>query len=111
MLAANRTKEEQEAFAELTRNTYLYVRVGHDMRPMRFSRAGHVGLGAGGCEVLWRIETDERGVCLDILSGDERTCRLRRCADSVWRGEWLVHEKMPIDLVPVPRRLMSALPN
>ena len=111
MLAANRTNEEQEAFAELTRNTYLYVRVGHDMRPMRFSRAGHVGLGAGGCEVFWRIETDERGVCLDILSGDERTCRLRRCADSVWRGEWVVHEKMPIDLVPVPRRLMSALPN
>ncbi len=31
---------------------------------------------------------------------DRPTCHLRRDHEGVWRGAWLEHEKMPIELVP-----------
>lgn len=106
----NKMAAEQQAFRELTRNVFLYIRVGYDLRPMRFEPGGLVGLGAGGCEILWAIHCERGEVWLDIGSEHTRTCRLKKDRAGVWRGAWEVHELMPIELVPVPVRLLGARP-
>jgi hypothetical protein len=32
---------------------------------------------------------------------DRPTCHLKRDSDGVWRGAWLEHERMPIELIPL----------
>lgn len=111
LLPDQRTPAQKEAFVELTKNTFIYVRVGHDLRPMRFNSSGLITLGAGGCEACWDLKFQDGEVILNISSETSLTCRLRRGNDAVWRGAWENHEQMPIELVPVPPRLMGARPQ
>lgn len=81
---------------------YTYRRVGHDERRMVFWPDGKIGEGAAGCERVWKIEQTPVGPCLTIY-GDHggSTCHLQREIDGVFRGRWLNHERMPIELVPL----------
>jgi hypothetical protein len=89
---------------ELTAREYTYDRVGHDRRPMTFLPDGRVGVGAAGCEMFWNLTGDDGHALLDLSSETTLTCQLARGADGVWRGRWLHHERMPIELSPsVPR--------
>lgn len=84
-----------------------YHRVGHDRRSMTFLESGVIDQGAAGSEVFWDLNETNEGVILEILSGAETTCRLKEDAEGVWRGKWLHHEQMPIEL-SVRRRLQDA---
>ena len=54
--------------------------------------------GAAACERFWAVKQENGHVVLEILSAKELTCRLVPDERGVWRGHWLVHEKMPVEL-------------
>ena len=79
-----------------------YRRIGFDQRPLELRRGGVVGDGAADCERSWRIDLDQAGVPTLTIAGHRgATCRLRRDgASGRWKGRWLHHERMRIELVP-----------
>lgn len=80
---------------------YLYRRVDHDERPMELLPDGKIGEGAAGCELSWKIERTPSGAVLTIYGHHGgATCHLSAHQDGVWRGRWLAHERMPIELIP-----------
>lgn len=81
---------------------YTYHRVGHDKRRMILAEHGHIGDGSADCERTWQVETLPIGQVLTISdrSGGP-TCHLKRDADGTFRGRWLRHERMPIELTPL----------
>ncbi len=83
----------------LCATTWLYRRIGHDHREMRFLPNGSIGEGSAGCEKTWNLFALESRIELRISGNDQLTCILSRIGD-IWRGKWLVHEKMPVELVP-----------
>ncbi len=94
----------ERAAAELIIGTrFQYKRVGHDQRAMTFHGSGFVGEGAAGCEVLWDVKQQGGDVVLEISSEKELTCRLIQNERGVWIGRWERHERMPIELVPLPK--------
>jgi glycosyltransferase involved in cell wall biosynthesis len=99
---ASKPAKERSAAEHITGRAFVYCRVGFDERRMTFSPDGRVGEGAAGCEVFWDVKA-ARGsqIFLELSSGCEITCRLRREPDGTWRGRWIHHEKMPIVLSPV----------
>lgn len=95
------TEAEKEAVQRLVAHRWHYHRVGHDHRPMEFEEDGRIGEGRAGCEARWNISTDEDGLILRIIGRDAETAHLRLEADTGhWRGAWIVHEKMPCELLP-----------
>jgi hypothetical protein len=88
-----------------------YHRVGYDRRPMTFYENGVIDQGAAGCEVFWDLNETDEGIVLEILSGSETTCRLKEDQDGVWRGKWLRHEQMPIELSPGRGNIKAHLPH
>jgi hypothetical protein len=99
---ASKPANERSVAEGLTNRTFEYCRVGFDKRRMIFLSDGRVGEGAGGCELFWDVKAGRGGrLFLEISSGCEITCRLRRGSDGTWRGRWIHHEKMPIVLSPV----------
>lgn len=80
---------------------YLYRRVNHDERPMELLPDGKIGQGAAGCELTWKIERTPSGAVLTIYGHHGgATCHLSAHQDGIWRGRWLAHERMPIELIP-----------
>lgn len=49
-------------------------------------------------------------VNLTLSRLDRPTCHLRQGKDGIWRGAWLEHERMPIELelLPVPNQRPGA---
>jgi hypothetical protein len=88
-------------------NLFEYKRVGYDSRPMTFLPDGYIGQGAARREAFWKIEEHRGDALLLILGSPGITCVLRESADAVWRGRWLCHEKMPIELRPLARLTAS----
>ncbi len=87
---------------------YTYRRIGYDERPMELLPDGKIGEGAGGCELVWKIERTPVGSVLTIYGHHGGpTCHLTRMQDGVYRGKWLAHERMPIELVPVHRDMFQ----
>ena len=80
---------------------YEYRRVGHDSRAMTFAQDGRIGEGAAGCERRWELSEDRGGLTLWIAGGRQPICGLTQDADGVWKGRWMRHEQMPIELRPV----------
>jgi hypothetical protein len=88
---------------ELAGKTFIYDRVGYDLRPLSFRADGTVGAGGEEAERYYFLARGEetrrpRGRELVIGSAWEQTCRLRRGPDGIWRGRWLAHEGMPVTL-------------
>ncbi len=59
-----------------------------------------IGEGSAECERLWHVNEMNGEPVLTLSRIDRPTCLLRRDHEGVWRGAWLEHEKMPIELVP-----------
>jgi hypothetical protein len=94
---------ESSAAQALAGRRLTYERVGHDVRSMTLGEDGHVTEGSAGCEQFWWLEEDGR---LVIAAGNGvPTCRLTLDARGVWEGHWLVHEKMPVRLIPQDQAL------
>ena len=100
--AEKKSGDELAAAAQVAGRLFDYHRVGHDRRPMRLLPDGCIGEGAGGCEVYWDLRTAEDGkVRLEIFSDRDLTMRLETNGCEIWRGRWLRHECMPVELTPL----------
>src|ERR1051325_9970608 len=84
----------------ITTRPYRYHRVGFDSRLLSFRRNGTIGQGSADNEVYWDLYLDGSQPLLEIASLTRPTCLLTEEA-GVWKGQWLVHEQMPIELIPV----------
>jgi hypothetical protein len=93
-------RDEQEAACALTKRLFVYRRVGYDERLLGFLPRGRIGTGAKSCEVFWALRRENGDIVLEIAGENGLTCRLKADADRVWRGNWLVFEKMPVELIP-----------
>lgn len=92
----------QDIQAERIPGMYTYRRVGHDERPMELLPDSGIGVGSGRAERVWQIEKTPRGSVLTIYSElGGPTCHLTPTPDGAFRGRWLDHERMPIELVPM----------
>ena len=83
----------------ITARPYRYHRVGFDSRLLSFRRNGTIGQGSAENEIYWDLYLDDRQPLLEIASLTRPTCLLTEEA-SVWKGQWLVYEQMPIELIP-----------
>jgi len=93
--------EEEKIVNELVTLTYTYRRIGYDRRTIALLPNGHIGLGKNRLEEFWTLERNAAKWNLVISSGEEgRTCILERSEDSIWRGNWLKYEQMPVELSP-----------
>ncbi len=101
----SRKREKLKAVIRLlTSQTYMYNRIGYDHRLMTFLSNGKIGAGKAGCEQMWDVNEDGGQIWLDIFSEQARTCRLKLGSDNIWHGQWLVHEKMKVELIPANER-------
>jgi len=83
----------------LITQTYNYHRIGYDKRPLTFLSNGKIGAGNAGCEQFWNLQENADKSILEIRSENALTCALQFDADNVWRGRWLIGEKMPVELL------------
>lgn len=95
--------DEQQVITSLEHRRFRYRRVGYDERDLLLGPACEVQDGAAECERRWYINHDGGSHVLTLSRLDRPTCHLRQDHDGVWRGAWLEHERMPIELVPTTR--------
>jgi hypothetical protein len=91
-----------EGEAELLRGRYYRYRpLGTDERVLALLPGGAIGDGRSEWEQTWRLEEQdgERVLVIEGRAGD--TCRLIRDQDCAWRGRWLHHRQMPVELWPL----------
>jgi hypothetical protein len=104
MARIHRLKESPRlrlAAALVADRTFDYRRTGFDHRPLTFLGNGLIGRGAAGREASWRLRELRGRIVLEINSKVGTTCRLKKGADDVWRGRWIVCERMPVQLTPI----------
>ena len=65
---------------------------------MSFKSNGCVGEGAARCETFWQIREEDGQLVLLLSSHTDLTCRLMLSQNGVWKGRWLIYEKMPVEL-------------
>jgi hypothetical protein len=100
---------EAEAIARLAGRRFRYRRLPEgkfkgDERDMVLEAGGKVGLGAAACEARWDINEvavpgQPSRLLLSLSSEEQATCLLSE-EDGTWRGQWLDHERCPVELVP-----------
>lgn len=78
--------------------TYIYDRLGYDLRPMTLRSDGTISEGGGNAERFWYMADIDGEELLVIGAPTEETCRFRCGSDGVWRGRWIHHEQMPVTL-------------
>lgn len=96
------TPAERETIGSLVGSQFLYRRVGYDERSLTLGPNRQVTSGAAECERLWHINHVDGAPVLTLSRLDRPTCHLRREPDGIWRGAWLEHERMPIELILTP---------
>jgi len=95
-----KSEEGLALLAEIEEQTlFTYYRVDHDRRTLEFKDNGIIGRGAASCEKRWYVQDTPEGVEL-VLAGTAPTCRLNKKEDGVWRGTWVSHERMEVELIP-----------
>lgn len=89
---------------------FHYSRLGFGSRPITLLPGGEIGAGSAGLERWWRVRGTTDAPELQI-GARALTATLRLGRDGVWRGKWLVHECMPVELRPIaaPDKLARSL--
>jgi len=91
---------ESRVHNQIKDKRFRYVRVGYDARVLEFRADGTIGEGAATCERFWMISMSDGKPVLTIYGDADVTCHLH-AEDGVWKGAWISHERMPIELQPV----------
>jgi hypothetical protein len=75
-----------------------YHRIGHDRRQISFDADGRIGVGSDRMERSWSARMRGKLAVLEIFGDDGLTasCSATPGQDDVWKGEWHIHERMPI---------------
>jgi hypothetical protein len=97
----NPTAGEQLVIDSLLNKRFNYRRVGYDERPMVFGPNSRVGEGSAECEVRWDVNINKGETVLTISRENRPTCHLKKDDAGVWRGAWLAHERMPVELISI----------
>lgn len=97
------TAAEQASIDSLTGRRALYRRVGYDERILKLEAERLVGEGSAECERLWHLNHVDDQSVLTLSRLDRPTCHLREGEDGIWRGAWLEHEHMPVELTFLPQ--------
>lgn len=88
----------------LENKRFVYIRVGYDKRVIEFRANNQIGIGAGGLEKVWGVFVEDKKVLLKIgPTLDDPICVLEMGRDGVWRGDWNKFEKMPVELIEIPK--------
>jgi hypothetical protein len=95
------TPVEQAVIDSLTGKRFRYHRVDYDERKLRLGPMGLVTDGEAECERRWDVNDNAGELTLTLSRHDRPTCHLVRGDENVWRGAWLEHERMPIELIPL----------
>jgi hypothetical protein len=90
-----------EEESRLVGKWFNYRRIDFDEREIEFAANNQIGEGAGGCEEVWYIEKVNGSLELVVGGRSQTTMRLKEGEGGVWHGRWLIHEKMPIELIPL----------
>lgn len=104
-------QREREIIRQVAGRQFAYRRLinGEPARNMALLPGGRIGEGAAECEARWEVhEVDwfSGTECVLTLCGEDKpTCHLRRGADGTWRGEWLEHERMQVEVAPIPEEV------
>jgi hypothetical protein len=93
-------EKERALSARLGGKCYDYRRVGYDHRVLELVADGTVGRGGAANERFWSVNRFQGRIGLSILGDGHLTCHLRE-ERGVWKGAWLHHERMPIELTPL----------
>lgn len=114
----------ESAEYQLVNQPFIYRRVGSDQRPMMFLEGGLIGRGRAARERFWRLRIFRGRFILEIRSDSGTTCRLEKDTHAIWRGRWLIGERMAVELLPIsaanqersqiglcPRRNRALLPS
>jgi Mannosyltransferase putative len=96
-------EKERSAEERLTGTVFLYRRVGFDERRMQLRRGGLIGEGSADCERSWRIDLDHSGTAVLTIAGRSGPTFRARWHQQFrnWKGQWLDHERMPVELLPL----------
>jgi Mannosyltransferase putative len=89
--------DEATIHAQLANKHVRYHRVGYDHRVLELLPNGTIGEGGADCERFWSINRIQGQLVLTLLGSQSVTCHLTR-ENGVWKGKWLHHERMPIEL-------------
>jgi hypothetical protein len=101
-----------EGEAELLRGRYyLYRPLGSDERVLALLPGRRIGDGRAEWEQTWRVDDEDGRRALVIEGRTGPTCRLARGPDGVWRGRWLHHERVPVELRPLDRAAPARAPT
>jgi hypothetical protein len=103
---ADFTAGEASVYEELCGRRYFqYALEGYRARVLEFRSDFRIGQGAQTMEARWMIEDDKDGApLLSIRNDNAPTCFLRRSDDGIWRGRWLVYDRMRVELRPLESR-------
>lgn len=93
------TADERAVARQLCGREWIYRRVGHDCREMGFRLDGTIAPGEAGCEWTWALDRIGGQPCVALHGKDGLTCILLPDGLDRWRGNWLVHERLPVELI------------
>ena len=86
------------SYLNLDSTKWIYERVGYDSRPMSFSGLHTITTGKAKHEMTYECI----GNVLNIYgAADKTTCMLHKVSDTIYEGQWLICEKMPIKLTRI----------
>lgn len=95
------TDEEQAAMKAMYGKTFFYHRIGHDARLLEFMPKHQIGKGQAENEQSWSIFHIDGRPRLAISGKKSPTCFLSPTKNGTWKGNWLVNERMPVEMIPV----------
>jgi len=96
---ARKTAAERAAAARLCAGPWRY-RLGQEERRLTFAPTGHIGTGAHERERVWDVRAVGDRIFVEIFAQTEKTLAAEWTPEGVWRGRWVVYEKMPVELLP-----------
>ncbi len=79
---------------------YVYTRVGYDSRTIELCPDGKIEAGAGAVEHQWRVIGTPEQPRLGMFQGGLLLADLAVKGNGAFEGRWVIHEQMPITLVP-----------
>lgn len=53
------------------------------------------------CERRWDVNIADGRTILTLSRLDRPTCHLEQNGDGTWRGQWLEHERMLVEFIPL----------
>jgi hypothetical protein len=94
------TEAEQEVMDQLSNKTFFYHRINRDARLIELLPNGQIGKGRADHETTWSVFIVDGKKRLSLSSKTSPTCFLYPGKSGRWSGNWLINERMPVEMIP-----------